>query len=53
MLAASDRELAVFRGECDAAAAQGHLVHVHVDRATRRPMPVPEPIRAQLRELTP
>ena len=46
-------DLAVFRGESDAAAAQGHLVHVHVDRATRRPMPVPEPIRALLRELTP
>ncbi len=45
-------ELAVFRGEADHAAAEGHFVHVHVDRATRRPLPVPNPIRAVLMVLT-
>jgi acyl-CoA thioester hydrolase len=29
-------------------AAQGHFVHVYVDRATRRPVPLPEPLRAAL-----
>ncbi len=28
------------------AAATGHWVHVFVDRATQRPVPIPEPIRA-------
>ena len=44
-------ELAVFRGEADEASAEGHFVHVHVDRATRRPMPVPESIRGMLATL--
>ncbi|AOJ02155.1 MULTISPECIES: acyl-CoA thioesterase [Burkholderia] len=33
------------------AAAQGHFVHVYVDRATRRPVPLPEPLRAALESL--
>ena len=45
-------ELAVFRGDADTAAAQGYLIHVHVDRATRRPVPVPERVRALLLELS-
>ena len=44
-------ELAVFRGDADEAAAEGHFVHVHVDRATRRPAPVPETIRTMLTTL--
>lgn len=44
--------LAVFRApEGDAAApaaAIGHWVHVYVDRASRRPVPIPEGIRALL-----
>ena len=32
-------------------AAAGHFVHVYVDRATRRPVPVPEPLRAVLQAL--
>ena len=44
-------ELAVFRGEAEEAAAAGHFVHVHVDRATRRPVAVPEAIRAVLMTL--
>ncbi len=29
-------------------AAVGHWVHVYVDRVSRRPVPIPEPIRALL-----
>ena len=46
-------ELAVFRGDADTAAAEGHFVHVHVDRATRRPVAMPEAIRSTLLELMP
>lgn len=36
-------------GECPApVAAVGHWVHVYVDRETRRPVGIPEPIRALL-----
>ncbi len=42
-------EVGVFRqGGADAAAADGHFVHVYVDRATRRPVPLPEALRAAL-----
>jgi len=42
-------EVAVFRqGGEEAAAADGHFVHVYVDRATRRPVPLPEALRAAL-----
>ncbi len=42
-------EVGVFRqGGEDAAAADGHFVHVYVDRATRRPVPLPETLRAAL-----
>jgi acyl-CoA thioester hydrolase len=43
--------LAVFRAEAGQASAEGHFVHVHVDRATRRPQPIPETIRAALATL--
>ncbi len=45
-------ELAVFRGDADAAAAEGHFVHVHVDRATRRPLALPAAVRDALLEMT-
>jgi acyl-CoA thioester hydrolase len=35
-------ELAIFREGQDSAAAQGHFVHVYVDRASNRPVPLPE-----------
>ena len=35
-----------------APAAVGRFVHVYVDRTTRRPVPIPEPIRAALVPLT-
>ncbi|SIT37832.1 Acyl-CoA thioester hydrolase, YbgC/YbaW family [Paraburkholderia piptadeniae] len=37
---------------CDASpAAQGHFVHVYVDRDTRRPVQLPEPMRSALAAL--
>ena len=42
-------EVGVFRqGGEDLAAADGHFVHVYVDRVTRRPVPLPGPLRAAL-----
>jgi acyl-CoA thioester hydrolase len=40
--------IAIFTENDDAAAAHGHFVHVFVDRESRRPVPIPEPIRAAL-----
>ncbi|WP_019010364.1 acyl-CoA thioesterase [Deinococcus aquatilis] len=44
-------ELAVFRTEEEAACAQGHFVHVYVDRDTRRPTSLPAELRAVLEGL--
>ena len=41
-------EIALFAEGSDAAAAQGHFVHVYVDRDTRRPVDLPVPLRAAL-----
>jgi acyl-CoA thioester hydrolase len=41
-------EIAIFRQGDAAPAAAGHFIHVYVDRATRRPVPVPEPMRRAL-----
>ena len=41
--------LAIF-GEAEAA-AEGHGVHVYVDRASRRPVPIPGPIRSLLESI--
>ncbi|MPR12354.1 acyl-CoA thioesterase [Microvirga tunisiensis] len=38
-------ELAVFTAGNADAAAQGNFVHVYVDRASNRPVPLPEPLR--------
>ena len=38
--------LALFGQASDAPAAVGRFVHVYVDPASRRPVPVPEPVRA-------
>src|SRR3954465_1172127 len=35
------------------AAAQGHFVHVYVDRATQRPTDIPDDVRAKLEALMP
>ena len=39
-------EIGLFRNGEDAASAQGHFVHVYVDRATNRPAPIPDKLRA-------
>ena len=44
-------ELAIFKQGETLAAAAGYFVHVFVDRKTRRPVPIPERIRAALTRL--
>jgi acyl-CoA thioester hydrolase len=44
-------EVGIFRAGEDTAAAQGHFVHVFVDRVTRRPVDLPEQIREALTRL--
>ncbi|AQG99237.1 thioesterase [Burkholderia sp. KK1] len=44
-------EVGIFTQGSDEAAAQGHFVHVYVDRVTRRPVPLPAPLVAALRPL--
>lgn len=46
-------EIALFQGESELAAAQGHFVHVYVDRASQRPVPIPKKVRAVLETLVP
>lgn len=41
-------DIALFQGEEPQAAAQGHFVHVYVERASQRPTPIPDPVRAVL-----
>ena len=41
-------EIGIFREGEPAPVAAGHFVHVYVDRATRRPVPVPDPMRGAL-----
>ena len=41
-------EIGLFRNNEDSAAAEGFFVHVYVDRATRRPKPLGDGLRAAL-----
>ncbi len=41
-------EVGVFAGDADVAAADGHFIHVYVDRHTRRPTALPDPLRRAL-----
>jgi acyl-CoA thioester hydrolase len=41
-------EIGLFRNDDEVAAAEGFFVHVWVDRAARRPVPVPDALRAAL-----
>lgn len=43
--------LGVFREEDETAAAEGHFVHVYVERATMRPVEMPTRVRAALAAL--
>jgi acyl-CoA thioester hydrolase len=44
-------EVGLFRNDEDKAAAAGHFVHVYVERATTRPVPIPDATRAFLSTL--
>jgi acyl-CoA thioester hydrolase len=46
-------EVGLFRNDDIIASAQGHFVHVYVDRATRRPAALPVALRAVLQALQP
>jgi acyl-CoA thioester hydrolase len=44
-------EVAIFREDEQSAAAQGHFIHVYVDRVTRKPSPIPAAMRALLESI--
>ncbi len=44
-------EVGIFRDGEDLAAAQGHFIHVYVDRATRKPTSIPAPARELLQTI--
>jgi acyl-CoA thioester hydrolase len=44
-------EIGIFGNDEEFTAARGHFVHVYVDAATRRPVPLPAPLRAALEPL--
>ena len=46
-------DIGLFSDRAEAAAAQGHFVHVYVDRTTQTPVPIPEQVRAVLAALLP
>jgi len=46
-------EIGLFLDGDDSAAAEGHFVHVYVDRATNKPVPVPDKFRLALSALMP
>jgi acyl-CoA thioester hydrolase len=44
-------EIGLFRNDDDTAAAQGHFIHVYVDRGTRKSARIPPDMRAALERL--
>ena len=44
-------EIGLFRNDEDIASAQGHFVHVYVERATGKPVPLPGKLQAVLKPL--
>ncbi len=44
-------EIGLFKAGAEAAAAEGHFVHVFVDRKSMSPVPIPESIRAALERI--
>ncbi len=44
-------EIGLFRNDEAQTSAQGHFVHVYVDRASNRPAPLPPPLRAALERI--
>ena len=45
-------EIALFKNDETAAAAQGHFVHVYVDEKTRRPVAIDDKMREKLTEIS-
>ena len=45
-------EIGLFRNDEKTASAQGHFIHVYVDRASRRPAALPAPMRTALGKIT-
>jgi acyl-CoA thioester hydrolase len=45
-------EVGLFAEGEDLTAARGHFIHVYVDRETRRPVPLPAPLKTVLETLT-
>jgi acyl-CoA thioester hydrolase len=45
-------EVGLFVGDRDQAIAQGHFVHVYVDRASEKPVNIPDNLRSVLSALT-
>jgi acyl-CoA thioester hydrolase len=45
-------EIGIFRGDDDLAAAQGHFVHVYVDRLSGRPVALPDALKRAVAALT-
>jgi acyl-CoA thioester hydrolase len=45
-------EIGIFRGDDETASAQGHFVHVYVDRASGRPVALPEALQRAVDDLT-
>jgi len=45
-------EVALFAQDQDLCAARGHFVHVYVDRVSRRPVSLPDPLKNLLETLT-
>jgi acyl-CoA thioester hydrolase len=44
-------DIGIFRADDDSASAEAHFVHVYVDRATMRPVPIPEATRTAMEEI--
>ncbi len=46
-------EVGIFRNDEPLTAAKGHFIHVYVDRDTRRPVALPDPLRQALERVVP
>ncbi|SNS69029.1 acyl-CoA thioester hydrolase [Noviherbaspirillum humi] len=44
-------EVGIFRDDEDVASAQGHFIHVYVDRASRKPVSIPDRTRQLLQSI--
>jgi len=44
-------EVGIFRRDEDIASAQGHFIHVYVDRVTRKPAAIPSDMRTLLQSI--